>query len=49
MGNPIFAPMLTAALELSEFCKLISAQGENLIGKCMVVNLLTNEYRVFEF
>ncbi|ADQ46676.1 UBA/THIF-type NAD/FAD binding protein [Caldicellulosiruptor kronotskyensis 2002] len=49
MGNPIFAPMLTAALELSEFCKLISVQGENLIGKCMVVNLLTNEYRVFEF
>ncbi|WPX09590.1 HesA/MoeB/ThiF family protein [Caldicellulosiruptor danielii] len=49
LGNPIFAPMLTAALELSEFCKLISTQGENLIGKCIIVNLLTNEYRVFEF
>jgi len=49
LGNPIFAPMLTAAFELSEFCKLISDQGENLIGKCMIINLLTNEYRIFEF
>jgi len=49
LGNPVFAPMLTAALELSEFCKLISGKGEPLVGKCMVVNLLTNEYRVFEF
>jgi len=49
LGNPIFAPMLTAALELSEFCKLVSKQGESLIGKCLFANLLTNEYRVFEF
>lgn len=49
LGNPVFAPMLTAALELSEFCKLISGKGESLVGKCMVVNLLTNEYRVFDF
>lgn len=49
LGNPIFAPMLTAAIELSEFCKLVSKQGEALIGKCLLVNLLTNEYRTFEF
>lgn len=49
LGNPIFAPMLTAALELSEFCKLVSKQGEPLVGRCLLVNLLTNEYRTFEF
>jgi molybdopterin/thiamine biosynthesis adenylyltransferase len=49
LGNPVFAPMLTAALELSEFCKLVSGKGKPLAGKCLVVNLLTNEYRVFEF
>nr|WP_243426432.1 ThiF family adenylyltransferase [Caldicoprobacter guelmensis] len=49
LGNPVFAPMLTAALELSEFCKLVSGKGKPLVGRCLVVNLLTNECRVFEF
>ncbi|WAM34471.1 HesA/MoeB/ThiF family protein [Caldicellulosiruptor morganii] len=49
LGNPVFAPMLTAALELSEFCKLVSKQGDILVGRCLLVNLLTNEYRTFEF
>lgn len=49
LGNPVFAPMLTAALELAEFCKLVSNKGQPLVGRCMLVNLLTNEYRVVEF
>lgn len=49
LGNPVFSPMLTAAIELSEFCKIVSNQGEPLVGKCLIVNLLTNEYSVFEF
>jgi len=44
MGNPVFSPMLIASLQLSEFCKIVTSQGESLEGYLLSVNLLNNTF-----
>lgn len=48
LGNPSFAPSLVASIQVSEVIKLITQKGTLLRNKFLFVNLLDQEYDIFE-
>jgi len=48
LGNPSFTPALVAAIEVSECVKLITKKGTLLRHKFMYINLLDQEFEVFD-
>jgi hypothetical protein len=48
LGNPSFTPALVASIQVSEVLKLLIGRGEILNRKLLTLNLLDNEYDVFE-
>ncbi len=48
LGNPAFTPALASAIEVSEVVKILLNKGDLLRNKMLFVNLLNQEYEVFE-
>lgn len=48
LGNPSFTPALVASIEVAEAIKLLLEKGEILQNKILIIDLLNQEYEVFE-
>jgi len=48
LGNPSFIPALVAAIQTSETIKLLLGKEGVLVGKLLNIDLLTQEYDIFE-
>lgn len=48
LGNPSFTPALIASIEVSEALKVLLKKGEIIRKKLLYIDLLNNNYNVFE-
>lgn len=48
LGNPSFSPALVASLEVAEAVKVLLNRGDILRNKLLTIDLLCQEYEVFE-
>ncbi len=48
LGNPSFTPALTASIQVSEVLKVLLGRGDILRNKLLTIDLLNNEYDLFE-
>lgn len=48
LGNPSFTPALIASIEVSEVVKILTGKGQLLRNRFLMINLLDQEYEVFE-
>lgn len=48
LGNPSFSPAMVASIEAAEAVKLLLGRGEILRNKLLTIDLLNQEYEVFE-
>lgn len=48
LGNPAFSPAMVASLEVAEAIKVLLGQGEILQNKLLTIDLLNQEYEIFE-
>jgi molybdopterin-synthase adenylyltransferase len=48
LGNPSFTPALVASIEVSEVVKILTGKGQLLRNRFLMINLLDQEYEVFE-
>ena len=48
LGNPSFTPALVASVQVAEVTKVLFGKGELLQNKLLTLNLLNQEYEVFD-
>lgn len=48
LGNPSFTPAVASAIQVSEVVKILTKKGDLLRNKLLFMNLLNQEYEVFE-
>jgi molybdopterin-synthase adenylyltransferase len=48
LGNPSFTPALVASIEAAEAVKVLLKRGETLRNRLLTIDLLNQEYEVFE-
>ncbi len=48
LGNPSFTPALVASIEVSEVVKILTGKGQLLRNRFLMINLLDQEYEVFD-
>ena len=48
LGNPSFTPALAASIQVSEVIKILLGKGSLLRGKLLTIDLLENEYDLFD-
>jgi len=48
LGNPSFTPAVTASIQVSETLKLLLNRGELLRNRLLTIDLLDNEFEIFE-
>ena len=48
LGNPSFSPAMVASIEVAEVVKVLFGRGEILQNKLLTIDLLNQEYEVFE-
>lgn len=48
LGNPSFTPATVASIQVSETIKLLLNKGESLSKKLLLIDLLNNDYNIFE-
>ena len=48
LGNPSFSPAMVASIEVAEAVKVLLGRGEILRNKLLTIDLLNQEYEIFE-
>lgn len=48
LGNPSFSPALVASIEVAEAVKVLLGRGEILRNKLLTIDLLNQEYEIFD-
>jgi hypothetical protein len=48
LGNPSFSPAMIASIEVAETVKVLLGRGEILQNKLLTIDLLNQEYEIFD-